>query len=399
MLKFGWLKSRGRQVEEQPVACAEGTSAGDGDNEATSISTRRGVFAAAAAVAAVAGLRATPAKATADLTVNTASTAAIGILASTGATGSPITPQITAGTTHSIIGSQSSLTVIDMDSGVAGVRAGAGRAGVYGANGGDNGYGVVGKTASGIGVYGESNISTGVTGKSSSNFGVLGVSDTSTAVRGQSNTGYGLQGVSTSNNGVRASSSTNTALVAQNNKTNVPALLATNAAASGAYAGRFVGRVRVEGDFAVVGGAKAAGVYMPDGTLATMYCQESPEPFFEDFGQATLQNGAAKVTIDPEFASLITTDRLMIFLTPEGESEMLYVHAKGPEGFEVREARGGRSNHSFSWRLVAKRKDITGERLARMHSFDEVDVAERDDFDPAAILAAASTRDPNQLSG
>lgn len=398
MLKFGWFKSRGRRVEEQPVACAEGTSAGDAVNEGDSVSTRRGVFAAAAAVAALAGLKASPAKAAADVTVNAASTASVGVLASTGASGAPILPTLTAGTTHAIIGSQSSLTEIIMDTGVAGVRSGSGRAGVYGANG-DSGFGVYGRSVSGIGVFGEATSSTGVTGKSLSSFGVLGASDTNTAVRGQSNTGYGLQGVSTSNNGVRATSSTATALVAQNNKTNVPAVLATNAAASGAYAGRFVGKVRVEGDFAVVGGAKAAGVYMPDGTLATMYCQESPEPFFEDFGQATLENGAAKVVIDPEFASLIKSDRLMIFLTPEGESEMLYVHAKGPEGFEVREARGGRSNHSFSWRLVAKRKDITGERLARMHSFDEVDVAERDDVDPQSILTAAMRRDPNQLSG
>ena len=59
---------------------------------------------------------------------------------------------------------------------------------------------------------------------------------------------------------------------------------ATNGVA-GAYAAAFYGPVIVGGDFTVVGGAKSAAVPHPDGSHRRLYCVESPESWFEDFGR------------------------------------------------------------------------------------------------------------------
>ena len=55
-----------------------------------------------------------------------------------------------------------------------------------------------------------------------------------------------------------------------------------------------------------------------------------------------------------------------VFLTPEGDCNGLYVSSKSPTGFEVRELKGGTSSLGFSYRVVAKRKDIPGARLERV---------------------------------
>ena len=96
---------------------------------------------------------------------------------------------------------------------------------------------------------------------------------------------------------------------------NVPALYAENLAANPAnrFAAQFNGDVWVYGNFVVVGGGKYAAVTMPDGTEALVYCQESPEPYFEDFGRARLVNGVAHVQLEPEFASIVKRDDYMVF--------------------------------------------------------------------------------------
>jgi hypothetical protein len=57
-------------------------------------------------------------------------------------------------------------------------------------------------------------------------------------------------------------------------------------------------------------------------------------------------------------------DNYHVFLTPKGDSKgWLYVSKQNPNGFTVQEAAGGTSNIGFSYRIVAKRKDIPGTRL------------------------------------
>jgi len=116
-----------------------------------------------------------------------------------------------------------------------------------------------------------------------------------------------------------------------------------------------------------IGGNKSAYVKHPDGSHRALYCVESPESWFEDFGRGTLTNGKAEVKIDPDFASLVHADDYHVFLTGHDEhSEGLVVAQHRPDGFVVKERKGGASGGMFSYRVVARRKDVKGERLAKV---------------------------------
>jgi hypothetical protein len=228
-------------------------------------------------------------------------------------------------------------------------------------------------------------------------FGVVGTNTVGTGVLGESNSGIGIQGFSNTNTAVfgqiPASSSANTiAIYAQNYSTyagpspgaggfaiyglcaNGHGLVGATATAggaavvgasngvAGAYAGAFYGPVIVSGNFTVVGGAKSAAVPHPDGSHRRLYCMESPDSWFEDFGKGQLECGQATVPIDPDFAAIVNVDDYHVFLTGyDGQSD-LSVCDRTASGFRVR-ATSGAGDGVFSWRVVAKRKDIAGARL------------------------------------
>src|SRR5581483_9545268 len=91
---------------------------------------------------------------------------------------------------------------------------------------------------------------------------------------------------------------------------------------------------------------------------------QSPECWFEDFGTGTLSGGSSHVQLDPTFVATVRTDQCYIFLVPEGDCKRLYVSAKSAAGFAVHEMQGGTSSLPFSYRVVARRKDVTATRLA-----------------------------------
>jgi hypothetical protein len=133
------------------------------------------------------------------------------------------------------------------------------------------------------------------------------------------------------------------------------------------FAGFFFGSVMVfRGDFTVIGGAKSAAVPHPDGYHRRLYSVESPESWFEDFGEGKLVKGRAKIKLDPDFASIVRTKTYHVFLTAYGDTNGLYVTKRTAKAFEVREHQRGKSSAPFSYRIVAKRKDIEGERLAKV---------------------------------
>jgi hypothetical protein len=138
-------------------------------------------------------------------------------------------------------------------------------------------------------------------------------------------------------------------------------------APSTGWAGVFWGNVYISGDLSTQG-AKSAVLRHSDGSLRRVYALESPESWFEDFGRAEVVDGRAEVELDNEFASMVHTDAYLVFLTPEGETQGLYVSARSPDGFEVREQQGGRSNLTFSYRIVAKRSDIEARRLEQIEA-------------------------------
>jgi hypothetical protein len=131
-------------------------------------------------------------------------------------------------------------------------------------------------------------------------------------------------------------------------------------------AGEFRGDVVVLGSLTVIGGSKSAAVPHPDGSHRQLYAVESPESWFEDFGEARLVHGKAEITLDPEFAALVRCERYHVFLSPMGDSKGLYISRRNRTGFQVREQQHGVSNLRFSFRVVARRKDIRGARLRLM---------------------------------
>jgi hypothetical protein len=138
---------------------------------------------------------------------------------------------------------------------------------------------------------------------------------------------------------------------------------ATNGVAD-AYAATFFGPVVVGGDFTVVGGAKSAAVLHPDGSHRRLYCVESPESWFEDFGEAALVCGETSIALDPDFASVVDASKYHVFLTGYDGRSDLSVSDRSPDGFRVRGSEGAEG--TFSWRVVARRKDIAGARLERV---------------------------------
>jgi hypothetical protein len=260
------------------------------------------------------------------------------------------------------------------DDGTVGVSDANGKSGVFGFNSKREGlaFGVFGRcdSAQGSGISGR-NDSTGdaVSGFSSKGVGVSGSGKV--GVRGESaeaivagrvgvlgtckGLGVGVHGISKglAGVGVRAESTDGGIALFAEDKGNA------------GLAGFFRGDVRVAGNF-IVFGSKSAAVPHPDGSHRLLYCVESPESWFEDFGEGRLVDGKAEVRLDPDFAAVIKSNKYHVFVTPYGNSNGLYVTHRNSNGFRVQEQNGGRSRLTFSYRVVAKRKGIKAERLARV---------------------------------
>jgi hypothetical protein len=96
----------------------------------------------------------------------------------------------------------------------------------------------------------------------------------------------------------------------------------------------------------------------------TEYTPRTTEPKIDDEGEATLHNGSAHVALDPAFANAIDPrSRYLVTITPEGDSNGLYVANRTATGFDVRESRGGRSTLGFAYRIVAKPFGVNEPRL------------------------------------
>jgi hypothetical protein len=254
---------------------------------------------------------------------------------------------------------------------------------------------VAGDTAGGIGVCGTSAESSGVAGHSLLDCGVVGSGHSAgmralgtvrglVAIAGETAVPQGSAAIEASCNlgtGVYANSVTNAAIFAYSAEAD--AIYATSgdghairgfAQGSGSavvgesakgLAGSFVGPVSVQGALTVFG-AKSAAVRHKDGRYRTFYCQESPESWLEDFGEAQLKRGKVTVRIEKQFAGCVNTRTYHVFLTPRGDCNGLFVTDQDPEKFLVCELGDGRSNVSFSYRVVARRADIDAPRLARV---------------------------------
>jgi hypothetical protein len=250
-------------------------------------------------------------------------------------------------------------TLLNGVAGVGGHAAGANTPGVFGTNQGA-GPGVWGSSTSGYGVLGQ------ITSSSTANtVAVYGLNFSSYKGGGPGAGGFGLYGLCKNGHG----------LVGATGTAGGAAVVGASNGIAGAYAAVFYGPVVVTGGFTVAGGPKSAAVPHPDGTHRRLYCLESPESWFEDFGTAALECGRVQVMLDPDFAALVDVSDYQVFLTERGSHQALSVVDQTPTGFVV-EANAplatllgkGESdlNGAFNWRVVAKRKDIDAERLERV---------------------------------
>jgi hypothetical protein len=315
-----------------------------------------------------------------------------------------------------------------------GVYGSAGGAGVYGVTNASSGYGVAGVNGGspdlpvGAGVYGLTNAATG--------YGVAGINQSlsgGTGVYGSAVFGgygvygsgpaygtgvYGVYGSPSGSyvyGGIWGDTADGTAVWATavngsageffNDSSSNPTLAAYNGAPSSdtAYAlsaggiGPSTGSctIDIHGNLDCTG-SKSAVVPVDGGSRkVALYAMEAPENWFEDFGSGQLSNGSARIDLDPTFAQTVNTDLdYHVFLTPNDECEGLYVTHKTATSFEVRELHKGKSNVTFDYRIIAKRKKYETIRLADLtEQYKKLaeQQARMRQLKPAAIPAAANS--------
>ena len=332
---------------------------------------RRGLFAAAWATVMGVVLRETsqPVQAAASLQfadtttpVTNTSSAPTGIIASDTSytsTGSVFTAQtIVSGAMAGLQGVCGLRGPAPIRCGVFGDTGEAASAGVYG-NANSDTIGVVGRGESaGTGVLGQSLSGLPILGQvapgsNANTIAIYGLNYSTYTGPTPGAGGFAIYGLCAKGHGLVGATAT----------AGAAAVVGATNGVAGAYAAAFYGPVIVGGDLTVFG-AKSAAVPHPDGTKCRLYCVESPESWFEDFGKAQLECGEADVLIDPDFAAVVNLDDYHVFLTSYGDYE-LTVSEQTPSGFRVR-AKDTASTNRFSWRVVAKRRDIAGSRFERV---------------------------------
>jgi hypothetical protein len=135
---------------------------------------------------------------------------------------------------------------------------------------------------------------------------------------------------------------------------------------TGGYSGYFTGGegLYANGNWIVQNGTKSALV--PIGNeWRKLYCEESAEVFFTDYGGGTIVNGRGHVELDPLFLQSVTIDSLhpmRVFIQMNTQISGVYV-VKGLTGFDVIENGAGKSDGAFDYRVVAKRKGYENTRM------------------------------------
>jgi hypothetical protein len=242
--------------------------------------------------------------------------------------------------------------------------------GVFGQHFG-SGFGVTGRSNNstsagpqGVGVLGlGTQRAIGVAGRASGG-GVLGTTPDPSAQGGRNDAG----GVSVGGLGL------GTAGAVEGNNINVgPGVLGFS---DRGFGGVFIGPsgvpnaggLRVVGPVLKTQGEYTEAVPHPDGSQRLMYAPLSPESWYEDFGRGKLVEGRADVQLDPDFVAVlgIEDDSYHVFLTPEADTNGLYVASRSRTGFQVAEQGGGASTLAFSYRVVSRRREHMPERLAKL---------------------------------
>jgi hypothetical protein len=251
--------------------------------------------------------------------------------------------------------------------GVYGYTTSGSGTGVIGAS--TTGVGVAGSSSSGDAVYGSATTGTGLFGSSISGHGVggFGSSNSSAGVYGQARTSYGVYGTTSSGDGYGVLGNVTDAGIGvyggspngyglEGQSGNLPLVLKNPA-------GTIVFQVDAAGNTAFSGNLLAIA-RTPGGQRANAFSARTTQPTIEDTGTARLVDGKAVVALDAAFSATIErAAKYRVFLTADGETHELYVAAKTPASFTIREAQGGRSTVDVDYRIVATVAGQSGQRM------------------------------------
>jgi hypothetical protein len=294
--------------------------------------------------------------------------AAVGLTAGDGLTveGGPVAVRATAGQSSDVsaIGVHGVATAAVNDTGVRG----------------QGGTGVIGNSVgSGNGVEGHSPQANGVRGESGSY--------NASGVYGENNVGgYGVAGRTFGHfNPDRA------AVLGESRR--APGASAGSGKAAGVlgysetgYGGVFIsgqadgapfadsGGLRVVGEIVKTFGEYSEALLHPDGSQRLLYTPLSPESWYEDYGRAQLVRGRVEVELDADFVAVLGIEdgEYHVFLTPEGDTQGLYVERRSAKSFIVREQQAGTSDTTFSYRVAVKNKHRQPKRLAILEEPEEL---------------------------
>jgi hypothetical protein len=112
----------------------------------------------------------------------------------------------------------------------------------------------------------------------------------------------------------------------------------------------------------VVNGTKQAVVSTPSGARS-LYAEEATEVWFADYGFARLEDGSARVALDPAFVGTVNVDApYHVFVQSYGDAELV-VRERTPAGFLVALRGGAERDAEFSYRVVARRRGFERARL------------------------------------
>jgi hypothetical protein len=140
------------------------------------------------------------------------------------------------------------------------------------------------------------------------------------------------------------------------------------------------GNLHISGNLMVYG-SKRYTAKLQNGSAVKRYNIERHEKSVKDFGSAELKSGVAWVPLDASFGEATNTAvAYHVFLTPNGDSNGLYVARKTAAGFEVREHENGGSNVAFDYRIVVRRRGYETIRLAEVHRDTKIQELSRQHF-------------------
>ncbi|HZV76285.1 MAG TPA: hypothetical protein VFF63_00845 [Candidatus Babeliales bacterium] len=233
------------------------------------------------------------------------------------------------------------------------------------------GYGVLGESNNGAGVYGQTNTpntsdtAAGVYGVSSDAPGVSGVSANASGVYGSSDSGDGLSGTSKSGTGLYAYSTSGSGATIYNDSSEYVALFVE--AEDNDLPASFCGTKGCEG--IEPGGEAVKSLGPRNSAELSSYAVQASRAQIEDVGSGKIVDGRGYVSFDGSLRrAMDMRQSYYVFLTPGGDNRGLYVASKTADGFEVREAQGGRSSVGFDYRVVGIQIGESGARFPRFPS-------------------------------